>query len=264
MYAAAPCAPELGERQVAGGLDGALQRAGPYADGDRILLPVLHQRGPPAAPEVSGAAGAVWVPVQRVVRVGGWVGGWAARCPGGAAACARRGAGRGGARWGRGRAAAGRCGRAGVCRASARGLALGTRDIRMSGSRLAYCSPLVLRLLSPPMRASWLYWLSPWRVSQILRAFVRPLLHTCGGGVGRWQGARQGVRLHRWPAAQALRRPPGPPAPGCCPDTGLDCQPDPQSWRGGPRTLQGVPWHIVPTTRPAAGAGEQERECTPV
>lgn len=55
----------------------------------------------------------------------------------------------------------------------------GRRDRMTSGSISAYAWPFALSGLSPPMSAFWLYSDSPWRVSQILRAFVMPPLHTC-------------------------------------------------------------------------------------
>jgi hypothetical protein len=55
-----------------------------------------------------------------------------------------------------------------------------------SGSSSAYARPFSLSGLSPPMRPSVLYMLSPWRVSRILRWLVRPLLQTCACGQAAW------------------------------------------------------------------------------
>jgi len=57
----------------------------------------------------------------------------------------------------------------------------GSRDSSTLGSSCAYCCPRADKGESPPMRPSVLYTLSPWRVSQMRRAWlaVMPALHTC-------------------------------------------------------------------------------------
>ncbi len=61
-----------------------------------------------------------------------------------------------------------------------RPLTAGSRCSSTSGSSRAYSSPRALSSESPPIFASVLYSLSPWRVSQILRPCpaVMPALHT--------------------------------------------------------------------------------------
>ena len=53
------------------------------------------------------------------------------------------------------------------------------RSTMMSGSCLAYAWPLGERALLPPSSSRSLYSLSPCRVSQILRVWVRPALQIC-------------------------------------------------------------------------------------